>query len=119
MKEMRYRPKIDAHDFQFKTKHVREFIESGSKVRAFVMFRGREMAHTEYGHKILERVVEELKDIALVEMKPKQEGRNLSMVLIPNQDVMKKIKEAYKNSEKKERQDAEPVTVDDNNTVNE
>ncbi len=77
------------------------------------------MAHTEFGHRILERVVEELKDIAVVEMQPKQEGRNLSMVLIPNQDVMKKIKEAHKNSEKKERQVAEPVTVEDNNSVNE
>ena len=64
MKEMRYRPKIDEHDFQFKTKHVREFISDGSKVKAFVMFRGREMAHTEFGRKVLERLAEELKDIA-------------------------------------------------------
>jgi len=58
MRAMRYRPKIDEHDFQFKTKHVKEFLEKGSKVKVFVMFKGRERAHTEYGRKVLDRVVE-------------------------------------------------------------
>lgn len=92
MKEMRYRPKIDEHDFNFKTRHVREFIESGSKVKAFVMFRGREMAHTEFGQKVLERVALELKDVAIVEFPPKQEGRNMIMVMAPNPEVLKALK---------------------------
>lgn len=102
LKEMRYRPKIDEHDFQFKTKHVREFVESGSKVRVFVMFRGREMAHQEFGAKVLDRVAEELKDIAVIEMPPKMEGRNMSMVIAPTSDVMKQMKkeQAKKESEK-------------------
>jgi len=92
MKEMRYRPKIDEHDFQFKTKHVREFIESGNKVKAFVMFRGREMAHTEFGRKVLERVAAELIDVAVVESPANQEGRKMIMVLGPNAEVLKKRK---------------------------
>lgn len=92
LKEMRYRPKIDEHDFAFKTKHVREFLESGSKVRAFVLFRGREMAYTERGAKLLERVAEALKDISGVETNPKMEGRSMSMVLAPSQEVMKNLK---------------------------
>jgi translation initiation factor IF-3 len=68
MKEMRYRPKIDEHDYQFKTRHVREFLMSGSKVRAYVMFRGREMTRIEFGRQILERLSEEIRDIAIIDM---------------------------------------------------
>lgn len=117
LKEMRYRPKIDEHDFQFKTKHVREFIEAGSKVRVFVMFRGREMAHTEFGRKVLDRVIDELKDVAIVEAHPKQEGRNMTMVIAPTADVFKELKnkkaekidKADKKKEKKtEAEDVSP-----------
>ena len=112
MKEMRYRPKIDEHDFQFKTKHVREFLEDGSKVKAFVMFRGREMAHTEYGRKVLDRLAEELKDISVVDAPAKQEGRKMIMVLSPNAEVLrlKKIKDAAQakqDKDKKPKRDAE------------
>jgi translation initiation factor IF-3 len=128
LKEMRFRPKIDEHDYQFKTKHVREFIESGSKVRTFVMYRGREMAHIEFGRRILDRVREDLKDVAVVEMEPKLEGRNMSMVLVPSPDVMKKIKDANKSikphreertEDNKDKQDLEPETVEENNNNNE
>lgn len=98
LKEMRFRPKIDDHDYRFKTKHVREFVESGSKVKVFVMFRGRERAHTEYGKVILDRVAEDLADIALVEMQAKMEGRTMNMVLGPTAEVMKKIKDRQKKS---------------------
>lgn len=93
LKEMRYRPKIDQHDFDFKTKHVRSFLESGSKVKAFVMFRGREMAYTEQGRKLLERVAEELSDIATVESTPKLDGRHMHMVLAPRPEIMKSVKQ--------------------------
>ncbi len=92
LKEMRYRPKIDQHDFQFKTKHVREFLESGSKVKVFVMFRGREMAHIEFGRKVLDRVAEELQDVCLVEVQPKLEGRRMTMILDPKPEVLKQMK---------------------------
>ncbi len=101
MKEMRYRPKIDDHDFSFKTKHVREFLESGSKVKVFVMFRGREMAYTEQGRALLDKVAEELKEISQVESQPKLEGRNMSMVLGPTKDTMKKLRD---DEQKKEPQ---------------
>lgn len=93
MKEMRYRPKIDDHDFEFKTRHVRTFVESGSKVKVFVLFRGREMAYTEYGRKILERVAQELSDISSVEMAPKLDGRKMTMVLAPTPEILKKRKQ--------------------------
>ena len=109
MKEMRYRPKIDEHDYHFKTKHVREFLSSGSKVRAFVMFRGREMAYTEMGRNLLQRLVEDLSDIADVESAPKMEGRTMSMVVSPNSQVMKELKKlhATKQEDKKNEQSDE------------
>jgi translation initiation factor IF-3 len=94
LKEMRYRPKIEEHDYQFKTKHVRSFLESGSKVRTFVMFRGREMTRIEFGRKILERLEKDLEDIAVVDTPPKMEGRTMSMVLTPRPEVLKKVQSA-------------------------
>ena len=104
LKEMRFRPKIDEHDFQFKTKHVRNFIEAGSKVKVFVMFRGREMAHVEFGRHVLDRVAKELEDIAIVETIPRLDGRNMNMVVAPKPEVflkMKKEAEAKKQEQKK------------------
>jgi len=92
LKEMRYRPKIDEHDYQFKSNHVREFLLSGAKVRTYVMFRGREMAYTDHGRKLLNRVAEDMSDIAVVDVPPKQEGRHMSMILSPKPEIMKKLK---------------------------
>jgi translation initiation factor IF-3 len=89
LKEMRYRPKIDEHDFQFKTRHVREFLMQGSKVKAFVMFSGREMAHTEYGYKLIEKLIQELDDIGIIEQGAKLEGRNLSIIVSPKPQALK------------------------------
>ncbi len=89
MKEMRYRPKIEEHDYRFKTNHVREFLEQGNKVRLFVRFAGREMAHTEYGKKILIRIAEELEDISTVGQEPKLDGRRMTMILNPKTSAMK------------------------------
>jgi translation initiation factor IF-3 len=80
---MRYRPKIEEHDYQFKTKHVRQFLLDGFKVKVYVEFRGREMAHTEFGRELIERLEKELSDIAAVEQKAKMEGRKLGMILMP------------------------------------
>jgi len=85
LKEMRYRPKIEEHDYDFKTRHVREFLLQGYKVKLFVEFRGREMAHVEFGKKILERLQSDLSEIAVVEQEAKMEGRNLIMIVMPKQ----------------------------------
>jgi translation initiation factor IF-3 len=115
MKEMRYRPKIDDHDFQFKTRHVRAFIESGSKVKVFVMFRGREMAYTEFGQKLLDRVAQELSDISIVEAVPRLDGRKMTMVLAPKPEIVKKAKKAKtgnKVEQKQQRTQAAAVESD-------
>ncbi len=83
IKEMKFRPKIDAHDYTTKTKHVERFLQEGSKVKLTIMFRGREMAHPELGRKILERVADQVAEFAIVESAPRQDGRNMTMVLHP------------------------------------
>ncbi len=83
VKEVKYRPGISEHDFEFKTRHARTFLEEGNKVKLTMMFRGRQVTHPELGHKVLNRVFEAVKDIAKVEAYPKLEGRNMTMVLAP------------------------------------
>ena len=83
VKEMKFRPKTEDHDYQFKLKHVISFLESGDKVKATVRFRGREMTHIELGRRILEKIVDDLQDIAVVEQQPKLEGRNMTLVVAP------------------------------------
>jgi translation initiation factor IF-3 len=83
VKEIKLRPKTEEHDYQFKTQHVRRFIQDGHKVKVTIVFRGREMAHTELGRRILDRVVTDMGDVATVEQMPKQEGRNMTAVLAP------------------------------------
>ena len=84
IKEMKFRPKIDAHDYETKKNHVRRFLDEGAKVKLTIMFRGRENTHPELGEKILNRVAEELEDVGHVEASPKLDGRNMVMVLSPN-----------------------------------
>jgi translation initiation factor IF-3 len=83
IKEMKFRPKIDEHDYTTKMKHVERFLGEGSKVKLTIMFRGREVFHPELGLKILQRVAEQVSDIATVESAPRQDGRNMTMVLNP------------------------------------
>ena len=83
VKEIKFRPKIDPHDYATKKGHVERFLKAGAKVKITIMFRGREMAHTELGRKILDRLVGELGDSVIVESMPKQEGRNMIMVIAP------------------------------------
>jgi translation initiation factor IF-3 len=76
-------PKTERHDFDFKLKHVRRFLEEGHKAKVTVRFKGREMAHTELGWKMLNKMVEGMSDIAVIENHPRMEGRMLSMILSP------------------------------------
>jgi translation initiation factor IF-3 len=83
VKEIKFRPKIDRHDYATKKGHVVRFLKAGAKVKITIMFRGREMAHTDLGRKILDQLISELGDSIVVESMPKQEGRNMIMVIAP------------------------------------
>jgi len=84
VKEIKFRPKIDPHDYETKKGHVERFLRAGARVKVTIMFRGREMAHTELGRRILDRLVEDLQGLAVVEAEPKQDGRNMVMVIAPS-----------------------------------
>lgn len=92
-KEMKFRPKIDIGDYTTKKKHVMRFLAAGSKVKITIMFRGREMSHPEQGLSILERLADDLKDVAVIENQPKMEGRNMHMLIAPLPQTVKKKKE--------------------------
>lgn len=83
LKEVKMRPGIEEHDFDFKVRHARKFLEEGNKVKLTMMFRGRQMAHPEYGRKVLDRVFQELQELSKVEQHPMLEGRSMVMVLAP------------------------------------
>lgn len=83
MKEMRLSPKTDEHDYLFKTRHISEFLLEGHKVKVSVMFKGREMSHTEFGRRILDRMITELVEVGVVEVQPSMEGRFLTMIMSP------------------------------------
>ena len=81
LKEIRLRPKIEGHDFDTKVRHARKFLEAGDKVKATVIFRGREMAHMEFGRNLLKKLEEELEDVAKIEKATHVEGRNMVLLL--------------------------------------
>lgn len=84
LKEIKLRPKIEKHDYEFKKRHIIEFLDHGDKVKITLMFRGREMAHADLGRKLLEQLAEELKEAAKVEAPPRQEGRTMILLLAPS-----------------------------------
>ncbi|HEX6464050.1 MAG TPA: translation initiation factor IF-3 [Vicinamibacterales bacterium] len=81
VKEIKFRPKVDEHDYQFKKKHIERFLSDGDKVKATIFFRGREMAHPEIGRRILERLIDELAEVAVAETTPRQEGNQMHTIL--------------------------------------
>jgi translation initiation factor IF-3 len=81
VKEIKFRPKVDEHDYDFKKKHIERFLANGDKVKATIFFRGREMAHPEIGRRILERLIGELADVAVAEAAPRQEGNQMHVIL--------------------------------------
>lgn len=105
-KEMKFRPKIDVGDYTTKKKHVLRFLDAGNKVKITIMFRGREMAHPEQGLTILERLADDLKDVAVIESQPKMEGRNMHMLIAPLPSAMaakkKKKSDGKKDAEGKD-----------------
>ena len=83
LKEVKLRPKTDEHDMLFKIKHVRRFLEDGNKAKITLVFRGREITHMEYGQKALDRFAHDLEDVAVIEVRPKMEGRSMFMIVAP------------------------------------
>jgi translation initiation factor IF-3 len=83
VKEVKVRPKTDEHDLQVKIRHIKRFLGQKDKAKVTILFRGREIAYTDQGTKVLERIREELKEDCVVEQLPKMEGRNMVMILAP------------------------------------
>lgn len=92
VKEMKFRPKISEHDYVTKTKHVERFLGEGHRVKLTIMFRGREVSHPELGRKILQRVADDVGELAIVEHMPRIDGRNMTMVLAPQREGARKKK---------------------------
>lgn len=84
VKEMKLRPRIESHDYDTKKSHIERFLLGGDKVKVTIMFRGREQSRPEMGYKLLARLAEDLAEVSIVEFAPKQDGRNMVMVLAPN-----------------------------------
>jgi translation initiation factor IF-3 len=99
VREIKLRPKIADHDYGTKKGHVERFLKAGNKVKVTIMFRGREQAHPERGRMLLERLVEDLGELAVIESNPQQEGRNMHMMLGPSNAALAKVREARQSGE--------------------
>ena len=97
LKEIKMRPKIEEHDYSFKVEHARQFLEARDKVKLTVTFRGREIAHQEIGHRLIQKVIAALADVSTVESPPRSEGRTLTSVLMPKQQKIAPKPEARDN----------------------
>ncbi|HLB39519.1 MAG TPA: translation initiation factor IF-3 [Actinomycetota bacterium] len=113
LKEIKFRPKIDPHDYATKKGHVTRFLSAGNKVKVTIMFRGREMAHTDLGRKILDRLVADLGELVIVDSMPKQEGRNMIMVIGPNKRYLEEQAKQRARAEREEaKRAAEPAVAE-------
>ncbi len=93
VKEIKFRPKVDEHDYQFKKKHIERFLADGDKVKATIFFRGRENAHPEIGRRILERLVDDLGELAVTETMPLKEGNQLHTILAPRPGAKRAVEQ--------------------------
>ena len=93
LKEVKLRPKTEEHDYEFKVRNVKRFLEEGNKARVTIMFRGREITHKELGQAILDDVLSDVKEMGVVEQPPRLEGRQMSMILAPNPKVAARARE--------------------------
>lgn len=89
LKEIRFHPNTDEHDFEFKARHCRQFLMDGDKVKATVIFKGRELAYVELGERLLQRLIENLSDISKVESPPRLEGKFMTAILAPDKQKMR------------------------------
>ena len=93
IKEVKLRPKTEEHDYDFKVRNIRRFLEEGNKAKVTIMFRGREITHRERGTHILEDVVKDTKEVAVVETAPRMEGRQMYMLLAPTPKILARVRE--------------------------
>jgi translation initiation factor IF-3 len=100
LKELRFHPNTDDHDFEFKTRHAKRFLAEGHKVKATVVFKGREITYKEHGEDILRRLAEQLTDVAKVDQTAKLEGRSMAMIFAPDRGPKKKAEEKPKTEPK-------------------
>ena len=96
LKEVKFRPRTEEHDYDVKVKKIREFVEEANKARVTVMFRGREITHRELGQKVLQRIIEDVKDVAVIESAPRMEGRQMFMILSPNPKMLQRQRDQAK-----------------------
>ena len=83
VKEMKFRPKIDDHDFEYRMKQIQNFLTKGDKVKITIRFKGRELLHSDLGFELMNRIIENLKDYGVTEKNPKFEGKNIVAILTP------------------------------------
>jgi translation initiation factor IF-3 len=121
IREIKFRPKIAQHDYDTKKGHVERFLKARDKVKVTIMFRGREMAHPERGEMILNRLAEDLGELATIEQRPQQDGRNMTMMLAPTRTAADEdeggadeAKEARRKPQQKPAGSANPVDLDPN-----
>lgn len=101
VKELRFHPNTDVHDFEFKTRHARRFLEDGHKVKATVVFKGREITYVEQGESLLHRLEEKLSDIGKVEQIAKLEGKSMSVIFAPDRSSKKKSEKKQTSTDTK------------------
>ncbi len=100
VKEMKIRPRIESHDYDTKKNHIERFLLGGDKVKVTIMFRGREQSRPEMGYKLLARLADDLAEVSVIEFAPKQDGRNMVMVLAPNRRKSDAVKAKASNLKK-------------------
>jgi len=94
LKEVKLRPKTEEHDYEFKVRNVKRFLEEGNKAKVTIMFRGREITHRELGQAILDDVLQDVKEVGVMEQQPRMEGRQMYMILAPSPKVLQRVREA-------------------------
>ncbi len=122
IKEMKLRPKIDPHDYDTKKGHVVRFLKQGDKVKITIMFRGREQSRPELGFRLLQRLADDVQDLGFVESSPKQDGRNMIMVLGPHKKKTEAMAEARaladaRKAERQGRTGSDAASADDDDAV--
>ncbi len=100
LKEIKFRPKTEGHDMDFKIRHIRKFLEEGNKCRLVIAFRGREIVHPETGMAVLKKVIEATEDLSEVEQRPNLEGKKMAMILAPKATVLRQRSQAVRERAK-------------------
>lgn len=116
LKEIKFHPKTDEHDFNFKMEHARKFLLKGDRVKATIVFRGREITHVDFGQELLKRLETFLLDLSQVEVSGKMEGRNLISIYVPDK---LKIKEYMRKLDSEKRKEIEEAEIEDSDGLDE